>query len=131
MARQVLSFSGRRRLLIRHTCSWQHLLIDMAKAACNSQQVLDSSANVHGTSQYGISIVSARIAEMIEMILARNHSDRQLPAGVRRDAVTAKRGPSRRRHNHMPPQPLDEERQALHKSASNLKAVLERAKDKR
>jgi hypothetical protein len=65
MARQVLSFSGRPRLLIRLTCSWQHLLIDRAKAACNSQQVLDSSANVRGTSQHGISIVSARIAEMI------------------------------------------------------------------
>ena len=31
----------------------------------------------------------------------------------------------------LPLQPSDEERQALHKSASNLKAALERVKEKR
>jgi hypothetical protein len=31
----------------------------------------------------------------------------------------------------LPLQPSDEKRQALHKSASNLKAALERVKDKR
>ena len=43
-----------------------------------------------------------------------------LPSVVGRGGVTA----------ILPPQLSDEERQALHKSASNLKAALERVKDK-
>jgi L-lactate dehydrogenase len=75
----------------------------------------------HGASQYGIGIVSARIAEMIlgdeRAIIPIGSYQKEfgvtlsLPSVVGRGGVMA----------ILPPQLSDEERQALHKSANNLK----------
>src|SRR5205823_924482 len=82
----------------------------------------------HGASQYGIGIVSARIAEMIlhderAVVPIGSYQEEfgvtlSLPSVVGRGGVTA----------ILPPQLSDEERQALQKSANNLKAALERVK---
>jgi L-lactate dehydrogenase len=84
----------------------------------------------HGASQYGIGIVSARIAEMIlrderAIIPIGSYHEEfgvtlSLPSVVGRGGVTAV----------LTPQLSDEEELALHKSANNLKAALERVKQK-
>jgi L-lactate dehydrogenase len=84
----------------------------------------------HGASQYGIGIVSARIAEMIlrdERAVVPMGSYQKdfgvtlsLPSVVGQGGVTAV----------LPPEMSDEERQALDKSASSIKAALERVKQK-
>lgn len=80
----------------------------------------------HGASQYGIGMVSARIAEMVlgdEHAVIPIGSFQQgfgvtlsLPSVVGRDGVTAA----------LEPALSDEERAGLHKSAATLKAALER-----
>jgi len=82
----------------------------------------------HGASQYGIGIVSARIAEMIlrdeRAIVPIGSFQREfgltlsLPSVVGRGGVTA----------ILPMELSEEEQAALRKSASNLKAALERVK---
>jgi L-lactate dehydrogenase len=84
----------------------------------------------HGASQYGIGIISARIAEMIlrderAIIPIGSYHEEfgvtlSLPSVVGRGGVTAV----------LTPQLSDEEELALHKSANNLKAALERVKQK-
>jgi L-lactate dehydrogenase len=84
----------------------------------------------HGASQYGIGIVSARIAEMIlrdeRAIIPIGSFQRKfgvtlsLPSVVGRGGVIAT----------LPPQLSDEEQKALQKSANNLKAALERVKER-
>jgi L-lactate dehydrogenase len=80
----------------------------------------------HGASQYGIGIVSARIAEMIlrdeRAIIPIGSFQREfgvtlsLPSVLGRGGLIAV----------LPPQLSDEERQALHKSAASVKGALER-----
>jgi L-lactate dehydrogenase len=85
----------------------------------------------HGASQYGIGIVSVRIAEMIlrdeRAIIPIGSYQREfgvtlsLPSVVGRGGVIA----------ILPPQLSDDEQDALEKSATNLKTALERVKNKR
>jgi L-lactate dehydrogenase len=85
----------------------------------------------HGASQYGIGIVSARIAEMIlrdERAIVPIGSYQKgfgvtlsLPSVVGRGGVTA----------ILPPQLSDGQRLALEKSADNLKTALTQVKQRR
>ena len=82
----------------------------------------------HGASQYGVGIVSARLAEMIlrdeRAIIPIGSFQREFGVTLSSQSVVGRGGVTA----VLPPQLSHEERQALQNSANNLKAAPERAK---